>query len=143
MRNHADSEADFDRFCKRVAETEVVYFLDMGSRAVSVHSDEFEDDEGNSPAVLLFYSDAAYARRAQKKHFNDSEVTELSLFSFMYRWLPGMTGDGCLAGPNWSADLTGFEVEPFELRGEIKRRMSMEAIAAHEAEYHRLSAQET
>jgi hypothetical protein len=69
----------------------------------------------------------------------------MSLFDFMYRWLPGMSRDGVLAGPNWTGDLSGLELDPFELRQAIESAMSPEHLARHEAMYRELSgaSQET
>jgi hypothetical protein len=71
----------------------------------------------------MFWSDRAYASRVKNNGFENYEVECLELFNFLYRWLPGMTGDRVLDGTNWSGDLIGVEKDPFELREEIEASM--------------------
>ncbi len=57
----------------------------------------------------------------------------MSLFDFLFRWLPGMSGDGVLAGPNWNHDLVGVELDPYELRVQIDAALTPKQAAAHKA----------
>lgn len=84
--------------------------------------------------MLLFWSDEAYARRAQQE-FPEYAPAQIGLFDFLFRWLPGMSGDGVLAGTNWTGDLVGLEKDPYELRTEIEAAMPPEVSAAHKARY--------
>lgn len=83
-------------------------------------------------SVLLFWSDEAYARRAQQE-FPGYTPIEISLFDFLFRWLPGMSGDGVLAGTNWTGDLVGLEKDPYELRIEIEADLPPEVAAEYKA----------
>ena len=87
--------------------------------------------------VLLFFSDPAYARRAQRSAFPEYEPKGLDLFDVLYRWLPGMTRDGVFAGPNWTGDLVGLEVEAFELREELESQLTPEQRSAFDERYRR------
>jgi hypothetical protein len=140
MRLIADSKADLDRFVRRVAEGDEVWSLASAQGVAWCESNEFEDDDGDAPAVLLFFSDRAYATRAQAAQFPAHAPEAIPLFDFMYRWLPGMSGDGVLAGPNWSGDLTGLELDPFELRELIEAAMTPEHVARHVARCAELKA---
>ena len=114
FRNTADCEADSKRFITRCLASELVWHLTSGSQVAyceSNGSDASEDER----VVLLFFSDEAYAKRAGNGHFPDYTAQSIDLFDFLYRWLPGMTTDGVLAGPNWSGDLVGLEFEPYHL----------------------------
>lgn len=142
MRNTADSQADLERFIQRVAEHDEVWLL-RGRKGVAVcQSNEWEDADGAPCTVLLFFSDRAYAARVQAARFRDYAPEAIALFDFLFRWLPGMSGDGRLAGPNWSAGLTGCEVDPFELRNRIEHAMSAEHRARHEALFVQMSSGE-
>lgn len=122
------------RFVERVAAGEVVYYLtNEGGMANSTSNDN--DDV----TVLPFWSDAPYAKRAAPGFDNQFQVDTINLFDFLYRWLPGMTGDGVLAGVNWNGDLCGAEVDPFELRTEIEEHMSIRLRDLYEENYKRLS----
>lgn len=123
MQLKAETEANHRRFVARVAEGQVVWALEGpdGVIAFEANADEVEGDVD----ILPFWSDAAYARRAAEQ-VDEAEVTEVALFDFLFRWLPGMADDGVLAGTNWSGDLAGKEVEPLELQDEILAAMSDE-----------------
>ena len=128
MQLKAESESNHQRFVTRVAESQAVWALEGPNGVIAFDSNaEDGDDEGEgegegSVDVLPFWSDAAYAKRAAKE-LDDAEVTEIALFDFLFRWLPGMADDGVLAGTNWSGDLAGKEVEPLELQDEILAAM--------------------
>jgi hypothetical protein len=139
LRNTADCEADVLRFIQRVAESEVVWHLNSDNGTASCESNA-EGTEEDPATVLLFFSDQAYARRCQKAHFPDHEVCSISLFNFLYRWLPGMSGDGVLAGPNWNQHLVGSELDPFELRERIEEVLTPELASKQLEEYQRLAA---
>lgn len=130
----ATVETNYQRFLTRIIENEVVYYLSNEEGVANSLSNEDE-----SICVLLFWSDRAYAVRANKV-FNEEYVeAEMSLFDFLYRWLPGMTSDGVLAGPNWNGDLVGRESDAFDLRDEIERRMPGDMSNAYEERYHELT----
>jgi hypothetical protein len=140
FRNSADAQADVDRFIRRVVESDTVWYLASDEGTANCYSDAEVDAEDEEPAtVLLFFSDRAYAKRAQASNFPECRIECMNLFDFMYRWLPGMSGDGVLAGPNWTGDLAGLELDPFELREAIESTMSPESKERHEAMYRELS----
>ena len=142
MQLQADSEAQSERFCRRVAEQEVVYFLSRRGSPITCESNEYFMGEDDPCSVMLFFSHTAYAKRAIQKHFPRCKIGEIKLFDFMYRWLPGMTGDGVIAGPDWNSELAGKEWVPFDLRLKIEEKMCPELVKAHELEYMRLSRTE-
>lgn len=134
LRDAATCRANHQRFIKRVVESELVWSLfASGSFAIA----ESNDDDSPSD-VLLFWSDEAYAKRAKRESFPEYEATTISLFDFLYRWLPGMTGDGVLAGTNWTGDLVGLEYEPFDLRSEIENELTREQTTRFEETYEKL-----
>lgn len=63
----------------------------------------------------------------------------MSLFDFLFRWLPGMSGDGVLVGPNWNQELIGLELDPFELRKTIEAALSPEQAMAHLTKYRQIT----
>ena len=138
LRSTADCQADVDRFVKRVSDTEIVWYLNSDSGAASCESNE-DTEEGEPLTTLLFFSDEAYAKRCQKAHYLDHQVLSMPLFDFLFRWLPGMSGDGVLAGPNWNQDLVGLELDPFELRESIELALSSEQTEAHMIQYRSLT----
>src|SRR5262245_50384918 len=112
MQLRADSQKALERFVRRVAEAQLVWALHGPTGVIPCESQDGDSD------VLPFWSDAAYARRAQAD-FPETEVISIPLFDFLFRWLPGMKDDGVLAGPNWSAQLAGLELDPDELQQQL------------------------
>ena len=70
-------------------------------------SNDVEVENGEPAAVLLFWSHEAYARRVIEAGFDDHVAESLSLLDFLFRWLPGMAGDGVLAGRTSPSRSTG------------------------------------
>lgn len=50
-------------------------------------------------------------------------------------------GYGVLAGPNWNQDLIGLEVDPFDLREQIKAAMPPELQESYLVQFHRLTSE--
>lgn len=135
--NTADCQMNVDRFIRRVVDCEQVWYLSSDTGVATCTSNNNEPDA--PAAVLLFFSDAAYARRVRQSEFTDYNVNEMTLFDFLYRWLPGMAGDGVYAGPNWTGDLVGLEMEPFPLREQIESTMSSDHLDRYEQRYRDLT----
>jgi hypothetical protein len=127
-------ESNYQRFIDRIIEKETVFYL---ANEEGVANSVSNDDE--ETVILMFWSDRAYASRAKQCFDEYFEEVEMDLFEFLYRWLPGMSGDGVLAGPNWNGSLVGREIDPFELREEIVQRMPSELVDKHEAKYNELT----
>jgi hypothetical protein len=123
LRDEASSQADHQRFIQRVIAAEAVWGL-KGPEGFA-YCESHEDEE---KSVLVFWSDRAYAARAQKSQFPECEPEEIPLFDFLFRWLPGMSRDGALAGTNWSKDLVGLETDPDELADQITEQMPREML---------------
>ena len=134
----ATVQANFERFVERIVQAETVFYLSNESGVANSVSNE--DDEVR---ILMFWSDRAYANRAKKAFSEEFTATEMTLFNFLYRWLPGMSGDGVLAGLNWNGALVGREVDPFELREIVEERMPKSLLEAYEAKYHELKQLDT
>ena len=131
----ATVEQHFLRFLERVIQNETVFYLGNEDGVANSVSNEDEDI-----TILMFWSDPAYARRAQKCFKEDFEEQKIDLFDFLYKWLPGMSGDGVLAGPNWTGDLIGKEMDPFELREQIEQNMPDALLEKYEAKYTELTS---
>jgi Protein of unknown function (DUF2750) len=119
----ATVQENHDRFVRRVLKHESVWGIrnERGFQGCGSNEDE-------ERTILLFWSDTAYARRAVVHGYGDCEPAEISLFDFLFRWLPGLADDGLLVGTNYTAQLHGLEFEPLELREELIGAMSEEQI---------------
>jgi hypothetical protein len=139
FRSTADCKADLQRFLKRVVATDTVWYLTSKNGTAGCPSNAEPEEDTEPPTVLLFFSDAAYARRAQSQSCRGHTPKSMTLFDFMYRWLPGMSRDGVLAGPNWTGDLIGLELDPFELREALEACMTRDHLQRHQQLYEKLS----
>jgi hypothetical protein len=110
----ADSQANHERFVRRVRESEVVWGLKSNDRWAVCPSNEYEDS-----TVFPFWSDEAYAKRHCKDEWAEYVPTQINLDSFIDNWLKGMNEDGALVGTNWNLDLAGIEVEPIDLAKQL------------------------
>lgn len=130
----ATVESNFQRFIDKVIEKESVFYLANEDGVANSVSNEDEET-----VILMFWSDRAYATRAKQCFDEHFDEVEMDLFDFLYRWLPGMSGDGVLAGPNWNGELVGREIDPFELRELIEEKMPSELVEIYEEKYNELT----
>ena len=128
-RDSATCQENHARFVQRVVASGQIWGLEGPNGWANADSNEAENVD-----VLLFWSDESYARRAQPE-FPDHTPSPITLFDFLYRWLPGMSGDGVRAGTNWTGDLVGLEKDPFELREEIEATLPPAVAQKHKAMY--------
>ena len=123
LRLAEQSRDNHRRFVERVVDSETVWMLNMGEGAAYCESNNDEQRP-----VLMFWSDRAYAQRVRNSGFEDCEIESLSLFEFLFRWLPGIAGDGAIIGTNWTGDLCGLEIEPLALQDELIAAMPRERL---------------
>jgi hypothetical protein len=128
--NVADAQESHERFLSRAVEHQSVWTVWGDTGPLIVESNFSPDDETDQSRaaryVYLFFSDAAYARRALRESWPDvpdCSTLCISLFDLLYRWLPGLHRDGHLAGTNWTGDLIGLELEPGEVHAQLHRRL--------------------
>jgi hypothetical protein len=133
FRDTATCQENHQRFINRIVENEIVWAL-SNSNGYAIAESNKDEHSG----IILFWSDEAYARRAQTESFPEYEESTIPLFDFLYRWLPGMSGDGVLAGTNWTGDLVGLEFDPYELRSEIEAALSEEQSKQFKETYEKL-----
>ena len=128
----ATSQENHNRFIRRIVESETVWALSKEDRYAYAESNQ----DKNPSDIILFWSDKAYARRAKQNNYPDFKETAISLFNFLFRWLSGMSGEGVLAGTNWTGDLVGLEYDAYKLRLEIEEALSSDQIDRFNRQYH-------
>lgn len=131
FQDHAQLAANHERFVTTILETEVVWAI-RGETGFGVCESNDVQQEGGEPAsVLLFWSHEAYARRVIEAEFDDHVPESLSLFDFLFRWLPGMAADGVLAGTNFTGALHGLASDARELQEELMDALPKELAGAY------------
>ena len=126
LHNRETTIRNHERFVTRVAESETVWGINIGTGFASADS-----HDGSGTPVIMFWSDRAYALRAQKPSFPDATVDSIPLLDLLFRWLPGMDQDCVLAGTNWTADLAGLETKPDDLQSQLIDAMSEQLIVQY------------
>lgn len=107
------------RFVERVVLSRIVWSL-KGAEGWAATASTADATRGRE--VLPFWSDRASAAQCAKESWANYEATQIPLDLFIQRWLPRMAMEGCLAGTNWNAQLSGHELEPNSLRDELARQ---------------------
>ena len=124
LHNRGTVIENHERFVARVAQMESVWGIEVEDGFATCDS-----HGGDGAHVIIFWSDRAYAKRALEASFPGSEVVLITLFDFLFRWLPGMEKDGVLAGTNWTKDMAGLELRPVELQTQILEALPEEAVS--------------
>lgn len=132
--DNAAVESNFKKFVKRIIESETVYYLSNENGVANSVSNDIEET-----VILMFWSDRAYTTRANHSFKENYNETEMELFNFLYQWLPGMSGDKVLTGPNWTGEFIGKEIDPFELREIIEDQLPLKFLNKYETKYDELT----
>lgn len=115
----AELEENYDRFVERALNGGSVWALenDEGLLSVTAHNGE--------QAIVPFWSDAAYARRAlEDAPPNGYTVNAVPLEKFLRETLGNFQYDDVLVGPNYTRDMAGLELDPREVFEEFRSRMT-------------------
>ena len=119
-----------ERFLYHLNRFDVIYGLRNADGFVTTNS-----SDGKS-AVMLVWSDRDTAQGIADTKLKGSEVHEISLYDFMFSWIPGMRQDGVMLGINWSAEAAGLELTIDGIKAEIERTMDkrkmQRMVALHE-----------
>ena len=131
FQDHAQLAANHERFVTTILETEVVWAI-RGEAGFGVcESNDVDLHDGQPASVLLFWSHEPHARRVVDSEFDGHVPEEISLFDFLFRWLPGMAGDGVLAGTNFTGALHGLASDARELQEELMDALPKELAGAY------------
>jgi len=123
----SESKANHQDFVRKIVAAETVWVLQSENGAAYCLSEE--DDR----SVIQFWAQAADAEQAAGEDWDEHEPESVSLFDFLFRWLPGMHDDEALVGTNLSNDKLGLEIEPADLEEELRDAMGEKMIEKYEA----------
>ena len=131
-RDTAMCQENHDQFIRSIVESETIWALTKENLYAYA---ELNKDE-NPLDIILFWSDKEYANRVKQNHYPEFKETTITLYNFMFRWLPGMSSENVFAGTNWTEDLVGLEYNANKLRFEIEAALSPEQIDRFNKQFH-------
>jgi Protein of unknown function (DUF2750) len=124
----AKGKANHEKFVQSAVKTEAIWILRDDEGAAFRES----DDDGRS--VLQFWPNAPEAEASASDDWAECVPEKISLYDFLYRWLPNMEADELLVGTHGAHDQPGLELEPFELEEDLKAAMGAELVEKYEAQ---------
>ncbi|MHC0444841.1 DUF2750 domain-containing protein [Flavobacterium sp. 3-218] len=115
FKNHIDVRLNYEKFIKKVCETNIVYGLKNEMGFATSASNELEDEEGNPIEIICFWSEEIRAKVCSKNGWEDYKPVEIQLNDFIENWCVGMDNDGLLVGLNFDQNMFGYEIEGYDL----------------------------
>lgn len=115
FKNEIDIRLKYEKFIKKVCETNIVYALKSEYGFATSKSNNFEDEDSEPIVMICFWSEKELANSCAINEWKEYELTEINLVEFIESWCIGMANDGLLIGINFDQSLFGFEIEPLEI----------------------------
>lgn len=122
------SRTNHRRFIEAAVAAETVWTLE-GDHGVASRISDDPDER----VVLQFWSGAAGAESSAIGEWAGYQTDSITLYDFLFRWLPGMEADDALVGTNTGKDAPGLEAEPADLETELREAMGEAKVAQYEA----------
>ena len=110
MDNNDIIQKEYQAFLQETVNFSEVWILDNEEGMACQSSLEYEGS-----MAVLFWSNAILAEIERDNEFENLETKSLSLFEFMFQWLPNMQEEGVICALNWNQENGGLEVEPADL----------------------------
>ncbi|MHC5310280.1 DUF2750 domain-containing protein [Myroides sp. LJL116] len=136
MKDSALIEKRYQRFLEKICENQVVYALKSTSGFAYLYSNHYEDSDGDRAVALCFWSKKAYAKACQEKEWEDFELVEIALYSFLKNWCIGMDKDETIAAIDSDPKLYCAETKPMELALSILEELTNQGNLEHFPEYY-------
>lgn len=105
----------YKKFIKTVCETDIVYALQNHEGFATSASVQYDDENDRPVSVLCFWAESGRAKSCSKNHWENYQLTEISLADFIENWGVGMENDGILAGIEFDQNMFGYEAKPLDL----------------------------
>lgn len=105
----------YKKFIKTVCETDIVYALQNHEGFATSASVQYDDENDRPVGVLCFWAESGRAKSCSINHWENYQLTEISLADFIENWGVGMENDGILAGIEFDQNMFGYEAKPLDL----------------------------
>ena len=120
-------EGGAERFVQRVLRRGVAWSVEIADGLKCRLS-----QQGRGRRVLLLWSSERSARSAAAAESSKSKLRRVFLDELLTSWLPAMSREGLLVGPDPDGDRQGFELGPLDLRIKLLGQMDAETRARYE-----------
>ena len=108
-------QKEYEIFLQNVLDSQEIYIL-QNSEGLACQNGE----EHKGAMCILIWGQALKAEEQRQGEFESLEVDSISLYEFLFRWLPNMEEEGVFCSINWCEENGGLEIEPDELRTHLK-----------------------
>lgn len=115
MDNTSNDKQKYQQFVKQVCKTGVVWGLENKDGFAMASSSDFENSDGEAAEVLCFWSDVSLAKACANDEWKGYATAEIELGDFMENWCISMFEDELMAGTDFDAELSGYEIDPLDL----------------------------
>jgi hypothetical protein len=128
----------YERFIKKVCETEMVWGLENAEGVATTSSNDFEDENEEPLELICFWSEKALAKGCAKEEWKGYKTVEIKLSDFIENWCIGMANDNLMAGSDFDQNLFGFEIDPLELIVDLDNELKLLGKAIRLQNYQRM-----
>lgn len=111
----AEIQQEYESFLQEVLRDEKVWVLQNDEGMACQSSMEYE-----GAMCVLFWSNCVRADEEREEDFQELEAESISLFEFIFQWLPNMAEEGVICGLNWYSGEGGLEVEPQDIKNHLE-----------------------
>lgn len=111
-------ETSYRAFVQQAVAADEVWGLE-GEEGLAISS----SSENEEQDVIPFWSGEALAKAVAVDDWATFKPSAMTVAEFLENWLVGMHNDELLVGTNWSAELSGKEVEPLVLALDLAKEL--------------------
>lgn len=105
----------YNSFIETLLSTQKVYTLGNSENVALCPSNEYNTTNGKEAVVLAFWSEKEKAKKCQAQEWEMYDCIEIPLGEFLEAWCLGMIEDGVIVGIDFTENLVGYEIPPFEV----------------------------
>lgn len=138
IKDTATLNAKYERFVKKICETEIIYALKEPRGFAFLYSHQYEDEQGEDALLLCFWSTEAYANACKQAEWKDHELVEIPLDLFLKNWCIGMKKDFNYAGIECDSNLFCTEKDPIYLAIDILQELTEQDKLEHFMQYYKI-----
>lgn len=115
-------------FLTEITNTQKIFLLEDKNGIAFSESIFFNLEDGSPVPVICFWSNFKDADDAKKTNWNNYDVVEICLVTFIEDFLVQLYNDSLIAGLNFNTKMEGFESDPLNLISAIIEKIESQKI---------------